>query len=476
MIGGIIMWRDKVAQYEDKIIEDLTGLLNIRSVRDDSLADSEHPVGPGPREALDYMYTLAQRDGFNTHDVDHIAGRIEAGKGDEIFGILGHVDVVPEGSGWDTEPFNATVTEDRIIARGTLDDKGPTIAAYYAVKILEDMQVDWKKRIHIIIGTDEESEWKCTDRYFKTEPMPDLGIAPDADFPLIHGEKGFSSFDIIQTSDEESETTPEVVLKALKSGERYNMVPDHAEAQLSVNEQMAYVIQSFEGFLKDYSLEGKHYVDNGQLKLEIEGKSVHGMEPFKGINAGLYLIHFLNTLDLDKKAKTFVALGDDKLFDSHFGEKLDVATETKELGKLTTNIGIISYTDVDGGVYGVNLRYPNGFEFDKEIDKLSQTLAPNFEIEVTKHQVPHYVDKNDPFVQKLLQAYRNQTGDMTEPYTIGGGTYARTMEKGVAFGAMFNDSEDLMHQKNEYITKKQLFNATAIYLEAIHSVCVEDYK
>ncbi|MEE1107268.1 dipeptidase PepV [Macrococcoides canis] len=470
------MWRDKVAQYEDKIIEDLTGLLNIRSVRDDSLADSEHPVGPGPREALDYMYTLAQRDGFNTHDVDHIAGRIEAGKGDEIFGILGHVDVVPEGSGWDTEPFNATVTEDRIIARGTLDDKGPTIAAYYAVKILEDMQVDWKKRIHIIIGTDEESEWKCTDRYFKTEPMPDLGIAPDADFPLIHGEKGFSSFDIIQTSDEESETTPEVVLKALKSGERYNMVPDHAEAQLSVNEQMAYVIQSFEGFLKDYSLEGKHYVDNGQLKLEIEGKSVHGMEPFKGINAGLYLIHFLNTLDLDKKAKTFVALGDDKLFDSHFGEKLDVATETKELGKLTTNIGIISYTDVDGGVYGVNLRYPNGFEFDKEIDKLSQTLAPNFEIEVTKHQVPHYVDKNDPFVQKLLQAYRNQTGDMTEPYTIGGGTYARTMEKGVAFGAMFNDSEDLMHQKNEYITKKQLFNATAIYLEAIHSVCVEDYK
>lgn len=242
-------------------------------------------------------------------------------------------------------------------------------------------------------------------------------------------------------------------MKALKSGERYNMVPDHAEAQLSVNEQMAYVIQSFEGFLKDYSLEGKHYVENGQLKLEVEGKSVHGMEPFKGINAGLYLIHFLNTLDLDKKAKDFVSLGDDKLFDSHFGEKLGVATETEELGKLTTNIGIISYTDVDGGVYGVNLRYPNGFEFDKEIEKISQTLAPYFEIEVTKHQVPHYVDKNDPFVMKLLQAYRNQTGDMTEPYTIGGGTYARTMEKGVAFGAMFKDSEDLMHQKNEYITK-----------------------
>ena len=51
------------------------------------------------------------------------------------------------------------------------------------------MNVDWKKRIHMIIGTDEESDWKCTDRYFKTEEMPTLGFAPDAEFPCIHGEK-----------------------------------------------------------------------------------------------------------------------------------------------------------------------------------------------------------------------------------------------------------------------------------------------
>ena len=88
------------------------------------------------------------------------------------------------------------VTDDAIIARGTLDDKGPTIAAYYAVKILNDMKVDWKKRIHIIIGTDEESDWKCTERYFQTEEMPTLGFAPDAEFPAIHGEKGITTFDL----------------------------------------------------------------------------------------------------------------------------------------------------------------------------------------------------------------------------------------------------------------------------------------
>lgn len=469
------MWREKVAEYETQMIEDLKGLLAIESIRDDSLADAENPVGPGPRKALEYMYRLAERDGFKTHDVDHIAGRIEMGKGEDLFGILCHVDVVPAGSGWDTNPFEPLVTEDKIIARGTLDDKGPSIAAYYAVKILEDMKVDWKKRIHMIIGTDEESEWKCTDRYFQTEEMPNLGIAPDADFPLIHGEKGFTAFDIIQNSDEVSDSEPAVELKVLKSGERYNMVPDFAEAKILVKEQVSHVIQQFDAFLKEHQLTGAHTVDNGNVVLTVEGKSVHGMEPFKGVNAGLYLIHFLNTLDLDKKAKTFVNFGDTQLFDSHYGEKMGMAIETPELGKLTTNIGIISYTDVDGGQYGVNLRYPNTFDFETRIEAYKNEISKDhFEIVVNKHQVPHYVDKNDPFIQKLLKAYRNQTGDMTEPYTIGGGTYARTMEKGVAFGAMFKDSEDLMHQKNEYISKKQLFDATAIYLEAIHAVCVED--
>ncbi|RLY70253.1 M20/M25/M40 family metallo-hydrolase, partial [Staphylococcus hominis] len=121
-----------------------------------------------------------------------------------------------------------------------------------------------------------------------------------------------------------------------------------------------------------------------------------------------------------------------------------------------------------------NLRYPKGFEFETALERFKNEIkSQGFEIELGKVQQPHFVDKNDPFVQKLVTAYRNQTGDMTEPYTIGGGTYARNLDKGVAFGAMFEDSEDLMHQKNEYITKKQLFNATSIYLEAIYSLCVE---
>ncbi|MGK9288861.1 dipeptidase PepV [Staphylococcus warneri] len=468
------MWKEKVQEYENQIIEDLNGLLSIESVRDDSKANDDAPVGPGPKEALNYMYQIAERDGFSTHDVDHIAGRIEAGKGDDVLGILCHVDVVPAGDGWDSNPFEPVVTDNAIIARGTLDDKGPTIASYYAVKILNDMKVDWKKRIHIIIGTDEESDWKCTDRYFQTEEMPALGFAPDAEFPAIHGEKGITTFDLVQNEMAEDVDEPDYELLAFNSGQRYNMVPDHAEAKVLVKEHMTDVIQNFEYFLETHHLQGESTVDSGILILTVEGKAVHGMDPSLGINAGLYLLEFLATLNLNKSAKDFVNFSNQYLHESHFGEKMGMKFHTDIMGDVTTNIGVMTYDNENAGRFGVNLRYPQGFEFEEAIDRFSKEIeALGFRIEMGKVQKPHYVDKNDPFVQKLVTAYRNQTGDMTEPYTIGGGTYARNLDKGVAFGAMFSDSEDLMHQKNEYITKKQLFNATSIYLEAIYSLCVE---
>ncbi|MEB8101276.1 dipeptidase PepV [Staphylococcus xylosus] len=469
------MWRDKVKAYEGQIVEDLKGLLSIESVREDDKASSENPVGPGPRKALDYMYQLAERDGFGVHDVDQIAGRIEAGEGEDLFGILCHVDVVPAGDGWDSDPFNPLVTEDKIVARGTLDDKGPTIAAYYAVKILNEMNVNWKKRIHIIIGTDEESDWKCTDRYFETEEMPVLGFAPDAEFPAIHGEKGISTFDVIQNDKAEDQDEPEYELRSFKSGERYNMVPDEAVAHVAVKENMTDVIQNFEQYLNDNQIDGESVVDSGVLVLKVYGKAVHGMDPSIGVNAGLYLLNFLSSLDLDKTAANFVEFSNKYLFESHFGEKMGMKFHTEVMGDVTTNIGVITYDNQKGGSFGINLRYPEGFEFEEALTRFKSEINPlGFSIELGKNQTPHYVEKDDPFVQSLVEAYRNQTGDQTEPFTIGGGTYARNLDKGVAFGAMFSDSEDLMHQKNEYITKKQLFNATSIYLESLYKLCVEE--
>ena len=178
------------------------------------------------------------------------------------------------------------------------------------------MKVDWKKRIHIIVGTDEESDWQCTDRYFETEEMPTIGFAPDAEFPLIYGEKGIVTFNILQSGYEEDDDEPEVELKAFFSGERFNMVPDTAQAKLLIKEQMTNVVQNFETFLEENEIEGETSIDEGFLNLNVHGKSAHGMDPSQGINAGLLLIQFLNNLNLDKYANSYVKFANDYLVNS----------------------------------------------------------------------------------------------------------------------------------------------------------------
>ncbi|AKG74315.1 dipeptidase PepV [Salinicoccus halodurans] len=461
-----------VSQYKDDLIKDLFGLLEIESVKGEPAKNA--PVGEGPKAALDYMMSLGERDGMISREVDSLAGHLEVGRGERLFGILGHVDVVPPGNGWDTNPFEPVLKDGEIIARGVQDDKGPTMAAYYALKILKEQGMDFQYRTRLIIGTDEESDWQCTDAYFKSEEMPDAGFAPDAAFPIIHGEKGITTFNIIQKQTPLDEAEPNIELKVLISGERYNMVPEEAEAKLKVLQNMSEVIQSFEDFLRQDNVEGEYEIDNGFLKLSITGQSAHGSTPEAGVNAGFILLRFLDGLELDNNATAFVKFANSRIIDNFDGGDFGMSHSHEELGETSVNTGMINYTEVDGGIFGVNLRYPEGLDFEAGLEKLEKEIQEDgFIIEDVTHQAPHYVDKEDPLVQVLLDAYRNHTDDDTEPFTIGGGTYARTLEKGVAFGAMFKDTADTMHQKNERMRLDELLLATEIYLEALHRICIK---
>lgn len=166
-------------------------------MRDDVKVLEDVLVGLGFCKVLDYMYEIVYRDGFIIYDVDYIVGRIEVGKGNDVLGILCYVDVVFVGDGWDSNLFELVVIEDVIIVRGIFDDKGLIIVVYYVIKILEDMNVDWKKCIYMIIGMDEEFDWKCMDCYFKIEEMLILGFVLDVEFLCIYGEKGIIIFDLV---------------------------------------------------------------------------------------------------------------------------------------------------------------------------------------------------------------------------------------------------------------------------------------
>ena len=462
-----------VEKYKDQMIEDLIGLLKINSVKGEST--NEAPLGQGPKEALNYMLELGQKENLTTKNIENLAGHIEFGQGDKIFGILGHVDVVPAGNGWTSDPFEPIIKNGNIYARGVQDDKGPTMAAFYALKILENEGYHFNQRVRLIIGTDEESDWTCTKAYFKSEEMPHAGFSPDAEFPVIHGEKGMTTFNLVQTKIDNEFIDGDIQLKAFVSGERYNMVPDTAEAKLNVLTNMSAVIQSFEGFIRETGHKGSYEIDRGFLNLQLNGQSAHGSTPEEGVNAGLELLKFLTLLELDPSGRKFVNFAADYIIDNFKGDQFKMNYSHEEMGEVSVNTGIINYTEVDGGEFGVNLRYPIGFDFDSGIEQYKEAIQDEgFTVEDITNQDAHYVDKNDPLVQTLLESYRSHVDDDREAFTIGGGTYARTLERGVAFGAMFKDTEDSMHQKDEHMAIDELLLATTIYLEALYRLTVNE--
>ncbi|SFB18002.1 MULTISPECIES: dipeptidase PepV [unclassified Bacillus (in: firmicutes)] len=464
-----IDWMKEVESRKEDLIKDTQGLLHIKSVLDEENATEDAPLGKEVKEALDFMLQLGEKDGFTAKNVGNLAGHLEFGAGKDLLGILCHVDVVPEGDGWTSDPYGAEIRDGKIFARGTLDDKGPTMAAYYAMKIVKELGLPLNKRVRMIVGTDEESNWRCVDHYFKHEEMPTLGFAPDADFPIIHAEKGISDFDLVQVQSEGvAEDSSRIKVVNFESGRRYNMVPDFARVSLVIQTEQTEVIQRFDDFIKPFDLERKYFVDNGEVVLELKGVSAHGMEPNNGKNAGLYMAEFLSQLTLDAKAENFFGFVSRYFFNDSRGNQLGVAYSDDISGDLTINVGRLSYSNDKGGRLGLNLRYPVTSKMEDTKEKIEDLLkTEGFQLENFSDSKPHYVEESEFLVQTLKKVYEEQTGEEAKLIAIGGGTYARSLKAGVAFGPLFPGRPDIAHQKDEYMYIEDLLKATAIYAQAI---------
>jgi succinyl-diaminopimelate desuccinylase len=462
---------NEVEKRQEALIKDTKELLHIKSLLDEENPAPDAPLGKGVKEALEFMLHLGETDGFISKNVGNLAGHLEFGQGEELLGILCHVDVVPEGDGWSSDPFAAEIREGKIFARGALDDKGPTMAAYYAMKIVKELELPLNKRVRMIIGTDEESDWRCVDHYFENEEMPSMGFAPDADFPIINAEKGIADMDIIQLSGATGKTGANIEVINFTSGERYNMVPDLAKANVVVQDNQIDTIQRFTDFLKKHELEGNTYVENGELIFEVKGISAHGMEPKKGKNAGLYLSLFLSKLNLDDKAAHYFQFVSQYFYNESRGVNLGVAYSDDISGELTINPGKLSYSPSEGGSIGLTCRYPVTNNMSETKAKLDEVLQnEGFAIGKFKDTKPHHVDEKEFLIQTLKKVYEEQTGDHAELISIGGGTYARSLKAGVAFGPLFPGRPDIAHQKDEYIYIEDLLKATAIYAQAIYEL------
>ncbi|ANC21754.1 dipeptidase PepV [Bacillus cereus] len=463
-----INWTEEVAKRKDDLIRDTQQFLQIKSVWEEESAKEGAPFGEGVEKALSFMLHKGETEGFTSKNLEGYAGHLEMGQGEELVGILCHVDVVPEGDGWTTPAYSADIRDGKIFARGAIDDKGPTMAAYYAMKIVKELGLPLSKRVRMIIGTDEESNWKCVDHYFKNEEMPTIGFAPDADFPIINAEKGISDIQVVQNGREEKKGTYELV--SFDSGRRLNMVPDFAEAVITGEDVNALTV-AYEEYLQTAKKIGESTIEGNTVTLQIEGISAHGSTPEKGENAGLLLANFLTTVSLDGKATAFAAFATETFTGDIFGEKATIAYKDEISGPLTVNVGRISYTKENGGNLGLNVRYPVTTNFEETIVKLKEYVGTHgFEVADYSNSRPHHVDKDHVLIRTLQRVYEEQTGEKAELLAIGGGTYARSLKAGVAFGPLFPGKEELAHQKDEYIEIEDLLKATAIYAQAIHEL------
>ncbi|UQS83879.1 dipeptidase PepV [Bombilactobacillus thymidiniphilus] len=459
-------WKQLAQAKQANLIADLAELVKINSSCDTEHQTSDYPLGPGPAKALQKVLSFGERDGFLTKNVDNLAGHIEYGSGTEILGILAHVDTVPAGEGWNTDPFQLTQVDQQLFGRGALDDKGPALAAYYALKILQEQSLLPTKKIRLIFGTDEESQWRGINHYFLSEPKPDLGFSPDAQFPLINGEKGIVSYAL--TFPQTTATKAAQQLLSFNSGLRDNMVPQTANAIIKTTQPQV-LMTAFQEFIQQNKvISGNANLDNHQVTLKLAGKGSHAMEPENGVNAGTYLATFLAEQQLDEAGQNYVTFIKNYLHLDFYGQKSGVGYRDQIMGPLTQSPDIFKYESNQEGLIVINVRYPKG-RSEIDLQKLYQNLTSQLMVKISGHaQEPHFVADDDPLVQKLLSAYRAQTGDnQNKPVTVGGGTYGRILPRGVAFGALMPDGANVMHQANEFITIDNLINATAIYAQAI---------
>jgi succinyl-diaminopimelate desuccinylase len=452
---------ENVDRSFDDMLSALSKIIEIPSVLDENSRGGVHPFGPAVTEALDKFLEEAKRLGFSAFNIDNMVGYAEIGEG-PLFGILAHLDVMPAGSlsNWRHPPFRAVAENGRLYGRGAIDDKGPAVSAMFALKALADSGGGLRRRFRVILGLDEESGFRCIERYKKTEEIPAMSFSPDADFPAVNAEKGILHFVLAKKMpDMDAMGLPE--LAEIRGGDRFNIVPD----ELGVFFRRAsagYLERALEPIKAQVAETG-----NG-VSVVVRGKSAHAMEPYKGENAIQKFLSAAETMDFGPPALHVELLKLAAMFKNETdGLSLGVACEDDVSGALTCNLAAIS---LGGGELSVkcDIRYPVKKSGDSLIETLRNSAAEiGWELDVARHSEPLYVDPEGELVKVLLESYADITKERAAPKAIGGGTYCKALPNAVSFGPLFPGEEETAHQPNEYISLDSLRRMTHIYAEAL---------
>ena len=466
------MFDEYIDNLKDEIILETQKLIQIPSVYSSSNNPS-HPFGENANKALEYILDLGKKLGFRTKNIDGYCGYIEFGEGDKLVGIIGHLDVVPEGDNWTFPPFSGTISDNKIFGRGSIDDKGPVIASLYAMKtVMDNCKID--KRVRLILGLNEEKDWECIKYYKEHEEWPTIGFSPDADFPCIYAEKGIvSPYLNMDYSQFEKE---DIILENIDcNNNAINVVPKMCSCVLKINNKnisSSEFINNLKKIISEQNSEIDIYkIDEQRIKLTSHGIQAHAAHPDLGVNSISRLV-----IILDKIFKTYninIPIFDffNKYINIQYdGTDLGISCED-ESGKLTLNVGKIKLNNHVLKI-GMNLRVPIKTKLT-DIEKIIQkqlSAYGNIKLFIAGKKEPLYVPKDSYLVKTLCNIFNEATNSRLEPIAIGGATYARAFENCISFGANLPSQEDMCHKTDEFISIDNLILATKIYARAIYEL------
>ena len=440
-----------VEEQEQQIIRDIARLVAVNSVEGESAPGA--PYGPGPKQALELALQIAEELGLETRNCENMIGYASVGgQGDRYLATITHVDVVPATDGWQQDPFTLREREGYLIGRGVMDDKGPSILCLYALKYLKDRKIPLRYPVRALLGANEETGMQDVEYYLKNEPEPLFCFSPDADFPLCNGEKGILHGRMISN-------LPLGKIVDIRGGVAANAVPDKAEA-----------------WVRAESLEGTDSVEvaeeePGLWHLTAHGVSGHASMPEGTVNAIGLLVDYLLERDL--------AVEEEARF-LRLVQLLNSASDGSGLGVQASD-GRFTPLTIVGGVIGVengrmfqtiDSRYPTSTSGEKIVSIIREKAGDAAEVVIDADSEPFYMELDNPAVQVCIRAYNDVTGEQAEPYTIGGGTYARHMKNAVSFGPEHPerpqpDFAGPIHGVDEAASKAYLLEALKVYILAL---------
>ncbi|GGP07799.1 Sapep family Mn(2+)-dependent dipeptidase [Oceanobacillus neutriphilus] len=445
----------KQALFE-QCITSLQELIQIPSIKEGPSEGA--PFGKPIRQALDFFLNEAVRLNLPVKNLDGYAGIVEIGEGNEELGILVHLDVVPEGNRaqWTVDPFAGTIKEGRIWGRGTLDDKGPAMAVLYAIKLIQDLSMPWKRRIRMIIGTDEESTWEDIDYYKQTEKPPAIAFTPDGYFPVTNSEKGILTLCYKKRIEQGS------IVRKVEAGKVYNVTPGTAKAWIESGNRP---INSDAITVQELSSDSWIVTATGA-----DGRT---SSPAAENNAIDILLRYLQTILPEDDGFWEAVDFYDKYLADPKGSGHDLVISDAASGELTLAPCILSLDDQEVVFYS-NIRYPSTFSLQEVANRYQYVLDQStFLWDVVNHKAPIHMDADIPFIQCLMKVYNTYFNRDDSPLSISGGTYARAFPNTVAFGALLPEKPLNAHEANENVELDVIRDWINIYATAIYELAVK---